>query len=598
MARIKKILEGAASFLQRYPVMVIIVGYILLSSSFYNVGFPMDDECFSINVCRRILQGDIPYKDFQLHVTPGSFYLQSLMFKIFGQELIINRITTTIVGVFIALLLYYLSLRIMPPAFAIFSSAVFGIWGTIHLNFLWYSWYADLFALLAVLFLLRYLARKGAWDVFLCGIFIGCTLLCKQNIGLSAFLSVIVGLSLIRMLQGGKTPLLKREVISLRELLLVGGGMVIAILPFVVYLFWNSALKSAFVWLVLKQQEVTASPIRLLYLPYEFTHSWKYLLGISAVLTCMFLFVSFALRLKEEKSLWSKIEGALAALFIVYAVIYLVSAGNWLTKMFISSVYYAFIYIPYFLVGFAVLYLWRLLRLKRPLAGETSALLLLVIFVVLQIYFGLLNSSDLIHQILVYPPLWIFVSFLLFKMYSWESRDPIKKKTWLYFIAVLLFLFIFSGVRIAYRKMALWYYSTPIKVFNRSLDIPKARMLKVSQTNKDTVEPLVAYIRAHTEKDERIFVMSFDTIFYFLTDRKSPSYFDNVLLTYVPYYEQPTIIRDLRKNKVNYVIERDQNSSAYPVKQFYPLLYQYVKANYHQEAVFGNFIILRRNTDR
>jgi len=578
--------------------MVIIVGYILLSSSFYNVGFPMDDECFSINVCRRILQGDIPYKDFQLHVTPGSFYLQSLMFKMFGQELIINRITTTIVGVIIALLLYCLSLRIMPPACALLSSAVFGVWGTIHLNFLWYSWYADLFALLSVLFLLRYLERRGQWNACLCGIFIGCTLLCKQNIGLSTFFSAITGLSLIRMLQGGNTPLLKREVISLRELLLIGGGAVIAILPFVVYLFWNSALKSAFVWLVLKQQEVTASPIRLLYLPHEFIHSWQYLLGILAVLMCMFLAISFALRLRSEKSLWSRIEGSITALFIVYAVIYLISAGNWLTKIFISSVYYAFIYIPCFLLGFAVVYFWRLLRLKRPLTGEASALLLLIIFSALQIYFGLLNSSDLIHQILVYPPLWIFVGFVLFKMNSWECPDPIKKKTWLYFIAILLFLFIFSGMRIAYRKMALWYYSTPIKVFNKTLDMPKARMLKVSQTNKDTVEPLVAYIRAHTEKDERIFVMSFDTIFYFLTDRKSPSYFDNVLLTYVPYYEQPTIIRDLKKNKVNYVIERDQNSSAYPVKQFYPLLYQYIKANYHQEVAFGNFIILRRNTDR
>src|SRR4029434_508065 len=45
----------------------------------------------------RILEGEIPYRDFWTMYAPGQFYLLALMFKIFGTHLLVEVIATSIV---------------------------------------------------------------------------------------------------------------------------------------------------------------------------------------------------------------------------------------------------------------------------------------------------------------------------------------------------------------------------------------------------------------------------------------------------------------------------------------------------------------------
>src|SRR6266851_586157 len=45
---------------------------------------------------QRILDGQIPYRDFFFFYTPGSFYLLAAMFKVFGDSFVVARMSLAI----------------------------------------------------------------------------------------------------------------------------------------------------------------------------------------------------------------------------------------------------------------------------------------------------------------------------------------------------------------------------------------------------------------------------------------------------------------------------------------------------------------------
>lgn len=75
---------------------------------FVNKGIVLYDEGYYLHVASRILSGDVPYKDFFLQFSPGYFYLLSLLFKIFGDQVIIGRLLT----LFICLVILFFELKI------------------------------------------------------------------------------------------------------------------------------------------------------------------------------------------------------------------------------------------------------------------------------------------------------------------------------------------------------------------------------------------------------------------------------------------------------------------------------------------------------
>lgn len=74
------------------PLIVASVIFIFLQSLVFNKELYLRDEGFLMNNAFRILNGEIPYRDFFLTTTPGTYYLQSLIFKFLGVHIILGRL--------------------------------------------------------------------------------------------------------------------------------------------------------------------------------------------------------------------------------------------------------------------------------------------------------------------------------------------------------------------------------------------------------------------------------------------------------------------------------------------------------------------------
>src|SRR3989338_9282514 len=89
-------------------VFIILFSFLVLIF-FFNRGFAYYDEGFILHAAQRILQGEIPYKDFDFIYTPGTIFIVAAAFKIFGESIIIGRVLIMVIGVLTALLIYFVT---------------------------------------------------------------------------------------------------------------------------------------------------------------------------------------------------------------------------------------------------------------------------------------------------------------------------------------------------------------------------------------------------------------------------------------------------------------------------------------------------------
>lgn len=74
----------------------------------------MGDDGFFVQHAQRILEGQVPYRDFWTHTTPASIYLLAAMFKVFGSHWILTRLLATTLILAQAAMVYALIRRLSP----------------------------------------------------------------------------------------------------------------------------------------------------------------------------------------------------------------------------------------------------------------------------------------------------------------------------------------------------------------------------------------------------------------------------------------------------------------------------------------------------
>ncbi|MCL5998623.1 MAG: hypothetical protein M1546_21580, partial [Chloroflexi bacterium] len=79
------------------------------------------DEGLIVLGAERVLNGQIPYRDFWTMYGPGQIYILAGLFKLFGVSLITERIYDLIVRSLLALALYLLAARLSTREFGILT---------------------------------------------------------------------------------------------------------------------------------------------------------------------------------------------------------------------------------------------------------------------------------------------------------------------------------------------------------------------------------------------------------------------------------------------------------------------------------------------
>jgi hypothetical protein len=150
------------------------------------------DEGYFIYTSSRVLAGELPYRDFATPYTPGFFYLNALLFRIFGMDVLTLRLSLVVARISLLLLVYLLGRRIMPPAFAalpvlflLIVDQAPGGWESHP------AWWSTAALLIAVWCVCRHLEQGRNHWWLAAGLAAGASFAFKQNLGLFALLALL-----------------------------------------------------------------------------------------------------------------------------------------------------------------------------------------------------------------------------------------------------------------------------------------------------------------------------------------------------------------------------------------------------------------------
>jgi hypothetical protein len=177
---------------ERWFVLLGLAGIVLFYAWSGRFWVDLVDEGYFLDLSQRVLDGALPYRDFDTYYTPGIFYLFAAAFKLFGTNLLIIRYLMAVIRGLCALLLYVLTRRVAPwplawlPVILVFLFDAWPIETEPHP-----SWPSLVACLLTMECLVRHLTTRRLSWLALAGAAAGVAYLFKQNIG--AFTAIGVG---------------------------------------------------------------------------------------------------------------------------------------------------------------------------------------------------------------------------------------------------------------------------------------------------------------------------------------------------------------------------------------------------------------------
>lgn len=208
-------------------IFLILLPYILYVS-FHGLLFY--DEGYILYAAKRVLEGQIPYKDFHFAYTPLSLYITALSFKVLGVSVLSGRILMIIINIAGVYVIYLLLKPSIKNIYLIFLGIISYLsWGIGHINFPWPVMLAIPSGLLHSLFLYKFLERKLSRFAFLAGVLAVVTFLIKQNFG------VVLGVQTFLLL------IVFKELRNKSFVFFYFLGILLSILPYVGYLFYTNS---------------------------------------------------------------------------------------------------------------------------------------------------------------------------------------------------------------------------------------------------------------------------------------------------------------------------------------------------------------------
>ena len=90
-------------------ILLLSIAYLRL---FYNYTLINGDEGIVLQGAQRVLEGEVPYRDFFSFFTPGSYYWLALFFKVFGSSILVARAVLMVEGGLFSVLTYLLARRV------------------------------------------------------------------------------------------------------------------------------------------------------------------------------------------------------------------------------------------------------------------------------------------------------------------------------------------------------------------------------------------------------------------------------------------------------------------------------------------------------
>ena len=168
------------------------------------------DEGIVLQGAQRILNGQIPYRDFFSFYTPGSFYLVAAALKLFGDSFLVARLSLAIAGAGCSVLTYLLATRVCSSGYALLAAALTTCSAVAYRFLVLHNWYSTLLAGLGLYCAIRLLeSRLPVW-AFATGSFCSLTTMFEQSKGAGLCFGLVLSFVALRVV-GQKSSLQKTD---------------------------------------------------------------------------------------------------------------------------------------------------------------------------------------------------------------------------------------------------------------------------------------------------------------------------------------------------------------------------------------------------
>lgn len=201
------------------------------------------DEGLAIYGAERVLNGDIPYRDFWTLYSPGIFYLLAICFKIFGVSVIVERMAGVVTHFLFLIVSYFILKPLVSKRYVFLGLFLISLFLRRLLFYMYGYSYAVLpallFTLVSCLSLRPYFfAGKKRW-LAISGILTGITVLFRQDFGAYVFIAECLAIFIFIY----KKSEAKNKILSaVKECLFYVLSVFIVIFPAIFYFLSNSAL--------------------------------------------------------------------------------------------------------------------------------------------------------------------------------------------------------------------------------------------------------------------------------------------------------------------------------------------------------------------
>lgn len=442
----------------------------------FSLGIYME-ECRDANAYLMALNGMVPYRDFDswIYYGPFAFCVYPLIFKIFGANLFVLRISYIVIASSVVPLVYFLARRLMTPVWA--GTAAFLSFVLIDVPYYTYNHIlATIAGLFALLFVIKFMEGNPPFYLFFAGFCSGIAILVKPvTMGAGAFLSIFL---VMMFLKFQKNAVCK---VNLTHLALILGGALIALAPCIVYFAVHGSL-----------QKYAVNQVPLLLNRSQ---------GLYRYVGSPF------------SADWLRIHSACIKSILPYKI-FVLPFSQW-GGIFRGSYYSLLIYSPVIFPA-VILLLDKAWFCRHNLILERARiyLLLFAVFSVFVCAQPFLNFANEGRSFTMQVP-FILITYFLFlasnkKLYS---RAPFCR-----FIAVVL------SVCFIFYLSFLHYLRNPYlfsKRYTVAMDIERAKHIKVTERQKAFYEYLNRFLSERLKPGEPIAVIGYYSNFSFLLNREN-----------------------------------------------------------------------------
>ncbi len=543
------------------PLALTIVAGLICFGLFYNRSAWLSVIGYSVSPAERVLQGEVPYRDFLYNYTPGILWLNASLMRMFGTNLLTIHIGLFAFKLATLIALYIAAKKLIGAWPALIPVALSLSWiGYKYIFGVFPTQYSMLFILLGIIFMLKHDERGRFIFLLLSGLSIGVVFLFKYNVGILLFgcgtLAILIReLTINRSFftQGtiaGESPAQRdiaesisrqtlsssthseRLLIALKTIFIYWLGFAVALLPLLFYLLRNDALGAMFDHFIHHASAYGGE--RAVPLP-----PLKWLAPTTAGLLVVTVGSLIIIRTAQKY-----FQSYLIVVFLLAAIALLIPNRAFIIK---NSAMAFMAYLPIFLfIGIAVVLLWQLkkesgVKSRKPeeadSAGESplqsswwqqSGKLVIVGLFALGAYLEMYPRADYYHLVRSLPPTFLLLLLIGAKLLP-RLRDYFSK----YLPSPSRAIFWCGGVAIALLMLVgfvnTWQpnFDSHFRFIDRTpLAIERGQGILVPPKQAEFVKSLVELIQDNSSPDD--FVFSFGQRgagFYFLSGRRNPTKF-------------------------------------------------------------------------